>query len=128
MAMRLSGIWFKYVEPDGFYLGILMMPQDAADMVEKHGRARTRKAWVPSAVPSFKVQGSVMVEFIDIVAMDQQVTGAVAVFGISPSDLNKERGFAFVPSADYLQRGYKAPPVEMPTGNRYKAPEVEFAP
>jgi hypothetical protein len=107
MPQRLSGIWFKLVEGDGFYLGILMVPEDVARALESPGRTRCARMptmaiglWTgTNAAPVAEIQT------IDFVLADNLMRDAIMVFGITLSDLNKERGFAFIPSAEYLLRG-----------------------
>lgn len=113
MAQRLSGIWFKLVEPDGFHLGILMVPEQVAHGIETRGRWRCAKrsslpsiaAFVPGVSPAMAMEGNL----IDFVPADHLMRDAIMVFGISLSDLNKEAGFAFIPSAEYMFRGPAQP-------------------
>lgn len=116
MAQRLSGIWFKLVEPDGFHLGILMVPPGVAGNIETHGRCRCpqRADWMPAWAWTIGAGGmtapmGVTVSFIDFVPADHLMRDAIMVFGISLSGLNKEPGFAFIPSAEYMFRGLAQP-------------------
>lgn len=111
MAQRLSGIWFKLVEPDGFHLGILMVPEQIAHGIETRGRWRCaqRADWMPAGAwtigDGMTAPMDVTVSFIDFVPADHLMRDAIMVFGISLSGLNKEPGFAFIPSAEYMFRG-----------------------
>ena len=134
MAMRLSGIWFKLVEGDGFFLGILLVPKDVADSIEQHGRCRVARAMGLSVMASFEL-GAMMrpsdaINFIDFTRSYDDRRDAIMMFGCTVSDINKENGFAFVPSADYLGRAYVPPAVETTPikGNRFQLPAVEFTP
>lgn len=117
MAQRLSGIWFKLVDQDGCYLGILMVPEDIALGMEGTGRYRCARrvslpsvaSWMGKATKSLIPEPTYMIDFV---AADHLMQDAIMVFGITLSDLNKERGFAFIPSAEYLQRGPSLPKVE----------------
>ena len=97
MAQRLSGIWFKLVEGDGFYLGILIVPLQVALNIEDKGRWRVAKR--------AELMPDVNVSFMDFIAADHIMRDAIMIFGITVSDINKEPGFAFIPSAEYMQRG-----------------------
>lgn len=111
MPQRLSGIWFKLVEPDGFYRGILMVPQVVAVTIEQNRPCRMAQRGKLPSVSDYGVLPN-DISFMDFVpASDYLLRDAIMVFGISLSDLNKEPGFAFIPSADYLARGPR--PVEI---------------
>lgn len=133
--MRLSGIWFKLLEPDGFYMGILMVPKEVADGIELQNRWRVARpeAGIPfskatTIAPNYYrvdlAPSDMSISMIDFVAADHLMRDAIMVFGISLSDLNKERGFAFIPSAEFLQRGPSLPKVEQvkaePADSRFK--------
>ena len=129
MAQRLSGIWFKLVEPDGFYMGILMVPKEVADGIETNNRWRVAKRMRPDEllpVPWSKAAPLpvMSVSMIDFVAADGLMRDAIMVFGLTMAELNQERGFAFIPSAEYLQRGPSLPKVEPvkaePVDSRFK--------
>lgn len=110
MPKRLSGAWFKLVEPDGFYLGILMVPEQVASEIERRDGPFRYPRRPPMSMYTMwrdKLEPSAMMDMqiIDLVPAPYPMTDAIMVFGISLSDLNKEPGFAFIPSADYLNRG-----------------------
>jgi len=126
MPKRLSGAWFKLVEPDGFYLGILMVPERIALSLEENRG--------PFNVPQRANWPSISFG-MDIAPMDVSVKmmtflpayeppDALMVYGISMSDLNKEPGFAFIPGAEYMQRG----PVPEKKPQRRQSAVTEAAP
>ena len=110
MPQRLSGVWFKLVEPDGFYLGILMVPEGVARMLEDKGcpvrvaRRNAMPSWRDWA-QGIRPQDYDMVDAMGFYPCPSISDDAIAVVGITLSELNKEPGFAFIPSAEYMQRG-----------------------
>lgn len=130
MAKRLSGIWFKVVEMDGFYAGILMVPQEVAHGIESATCCRYAKCFDLTIKPAWLVTGANVqkiapIDYIDFVSADGSMRDAIMVYGITMSDLNKERGFAFIPSAEYLLRGKPIPRIT-PPDNKIRLPEIEF--
>lgn len=110
MPQRLSGIWFKLAEPDGFYLGILMVPLQVALNLEDMGRGRVAATAALPSISSFDPRerlspAEYTINYIDLVQADHLLRDAIMVFGISASNLNKESGFAFIPSAGRDQEG-----------------------
>ena len=130
MAQRLSGIWFKLVQPDGFYLGILCVPQSVAEGIEKGGRWRCQMSvqrYVSTADDRLVARAPDRIYYFDFVPMDHIMRDAIAVFGISLSDLNKEPGFALIPSKDYIDLGKPAPANIAPPEKKTSFPELDFA-
>lgn len=104
---RLSGCWFKLASKDGKYLGLLNVPdRHARDIERSDGRVWTRiykDPPMPVFLPRDSGRDSVALVWFDI-APSHDVAGAIVLFGIEPEDIHHVRGFAFLPSVEYLHR------------------------
>lgn len=108
MSRRLSGAWFKLVNQRGNYLGMLMMPEDAARHLEgKEYSYTTYRRPEPGAFPTLSgIQADMLLQQLHqfhIVKASYIAENAVFIIGITPDEIITEPGFAFLPSAEYIR-------------------------
>ena len=103
MPKRLSGAWFKWVEQDGFYLGLLLMCEQYASIVDGGGTFTVARG-LPSVENPFSPGNAVgMADIKTFLIAPAYQPGAIYVVGITPEEIETEANFAFQASLAYLR-------------------------
>ncbi len=110
----MLGEMHKLVDRRGMLMGVLFTPPGVQTALAKHGGWRHAMADRDISCYSLAaiIPDSVMVQTITLVR-SHAARGAVELWGMTPGELSKREGFAFLPAVDYVAPA-AIPEVERP--------------
>lgn len=123
---RLSGAWFKLCDRAG-YIGLLMVPDGLAERFEKRLDRHVRCYRQPRMPVMWGKQDMLStIPALSLFVVEQNWSldhpESLMLHMITPEEISAEPGFAFLPSAEYLQR----PVVEKPAPEQKPVPSGKF--
>jgi len=133
---RLSGAWFKLADERGICIGLLLIPDDAAEQFEKNHERHVvcyRRPRLPVGMSrpedNLLPIASTLHRFVIAQCPRIDRDDMLMLLMISPEEIDTEPGYSFCPNAEYLRRPVvdKTPEPETVEAGKYLAAAREVS-